>query len=128
MHVRGNLRISGAGRLSLDVWKAHAMNRRGFLTGILALGMAPAIVRADSLMRIIPREAVLLTGKIGYFECTTFTYSRNELGEIIEHTRRAHLPSDAGNYYAIMHPDSAALARELLGYPAAKFRRFAGLA
>lgn len=36
------------------------MNRRGFLQGILALGMATAIVRADSLMRIVPREAVVL--------------------------------------------------------------------
>lgn len=30
------------------------MNRRGFLGSILALGAAPAIVRADSLMRIVP--------------------------------------------------------------------------
>lgn len=29
------------------------MNRRGFLGSILALGAAPAIVRAESLMRII---------------------------------------------------------------------------
>lgn len=39
------------------------MNRRGFLMGaggILALAAAPAIVRADSLMRIIPRDAPLL--------------------------------------------------------------------
>jgi hypothetical protein len=32
------------------------VTRRGFLTGILALGAAPAIVRADSLMRIVPRS------------------------------------------------------------------------
>jgi len=32
------------------------MNRRGFLGSILALAAAPAIVRADSLMRIVPRE------------------------------------------------------------------------
>src|SRR5512147_2272809 len=31
------------------------MNRRGFLGSILALGAAPAIVRADSLMPIRPR-------------------------------------------------------------------------
>lgn len=37
------------------------MNRRGFLGSILALGAAPAIVRADSLMRIVPREAIVLT-------------------------------------------------------------------
>lgn len=35
------------------------MNRRGFLTSCLALGAAPAIVRADSLMRIVPRDLVL---------------------------------------------------------------------
>lgn len=37
------------------------MNRRGFLGTCLALGVAPAIVRADSLMRIVPRETVMLT-------------------------------------------------------------------
>lgn len=36
------------------------MNRRGFLTGILAAACAPAIVRADSLMRIVPREAAIV--------------------------------------------------------------------
>ena len=35
--------------------------RRGFLGSILALGAAPAIVRADSLMRIVPRETRVLT-------------------------------------------------------------------
>lgn len=37
------------------------MNRRGFLGSILALGAAPAIVRADSLMRVVPRETTILT-------------------------------------------------------------------
>jgi hypothetical protein len=32
------------------------MNRRGFIGSILALGAAPAIVRADSLMRIVPLD------------------------------------------------------------------------
>lgn len=36
------------------------MNRRGFLSSILALGAAPAIVRADSLMRVVPRETLIL--------------------------------------------------------------------
>ena len=36
------------------------MNRRGFLGSILELGAAPAIVRADSLMRIVPRGALVL--------------------------------------------------------------------
>lgn len=35
------------------------MNRRGFLGSILALSAAPAIVRADSLMRIVPRDALV---------------------------------------------------------------------
>lgn len=37
------------------------MNRRSFLGSILAAAVAPAIVRADSLMRIVPRETVLIT-------------------------------------------------------------------
>lgn len=36
------------------------MNRRGFMGSILALGAAPAIVRADSLMRIVPKAADVL--------------------------------------------------------------------
>jgi len=36
------------------------MNRRSFMSSILALGVAPAIVRADSLMRIVPRETLIL--------------------------------------------------------------------
>ena len=31
------------------------MNRRGFLGSILALGAAPAIVRAENIMRVTPR-------------------------------------------------------------------------
>lgn len=36
------------------------MNRRGFLGFILAAAVAPAIVRADSLMRIVPIETAIL--------------------------------------------------------------------
>jgi len=36
------------------------MNRRGFLGAIIAACAAPAIVRADSLMRIVPRDTTLL--------------------------------------------------------------------
>lgn len=35
-------------------------SRRSFLASILALGAAPAIVRADALMRVVPRETTLL--------------------------------------------------------------------
>lgn len=38
------------------------MNRRSFLSGILAACAAPAIVRADSLMRIVPRDTSILLG------------------------------------------------------------------
>lgn len=37
------------------------MNRRGFLQTCLAFAAAPAIVRADSLMRIVPLETNVLT-------------------------------------------------------------------
>ena len=36
------------------------MNRRGFLGSIIAAAAAPAIVRVDSLMRIVPRETGVL--------------------------------------------------------------------
>lgn len=45
------------------------MNRRGFLGSILALGAAPAIVRADSLMRIVPVDTDVLQFK--QYEWTT---------------------------------------------------------
>ena len=35
------------------------MQRRSFLTSILALGAAPAIVKADSLMRIVPPKLMV---------------------------------------------------------------------
>ena len=37
------------------------MNRRGFLQSCIALAAAPAIVRADSLMRIVPRDRLVWT-------------------------------------------------------------------
>lgn len=36
------------------------LNRRSFLATILASAVAPAIVRADSLMRIVPRETLVV--------------------------------------------------------------------
>ena len=36
------------------------MNRRSFLSSCLALAAAPAIVRADSLMRIVPRDVAIV--------------------------------------------------------------------
>ena len=37
------------------------MNRRGFLAGILAAGMAPAVVRAASLMKVISPTGLVAT-------------------------------------------------------------------
>lgn len=36
------------------------MNRRQFMQGILATACAPAIVRADSLMRIVARDTTIV--------------------------------------------------------------------
>ena len=46
------------------------MNRRGFLSSIIALGAAPAIVRADSLMRVIQREDLF---------CAEYTWTQASL-------------------------------------------------
>lgn len=46
------------------------MDRRGFLGAILAAAAAPAIVRADSLMRVIPRETVIVASPFDYFDET----------------------------------------------------------
>ena len=36
------------------------IDRRGFMSSIIALGAAPAIVRADSLMHIVPHNIEVL--------------------------------------------------------------------
>lgn len=41
------------------------MDRRGFLGSILALAAAPAIVRADSLMRLVPVETTVVVPSLG---------------------------------------------------------------
>lgn len=65
------------------------MDRRGFLGSILALGAAPAIVRADSLMRIIPREAAVVG--VEFFESDIIIASRVPFDQITaEALRIAH--------------------------------------
>lgn len=55
------------------------MNRRGFLAGILAAGAAPAIVKAESLMKIIvPPEKKILIGTYHAME-----YSHPKPGDFI---------------------------------------------
>lgn len=58
------------------------MNRRGFIGSILALGAAPAVVRASSLMRLwTPSEEI----------------ARPTLEEVIRTTIRARAPELADN-------------------------------
>ena len=44
-------------------WR-RVMNRRSFIASILAAGAAPAIVRADSLMRIVSRDTVVILPEV----------------------------------------------------------------
>lgn len=39
-----------------------SLSRRGFLTGMLALGAAPAIVRAASLMKVVTPAGLIWSG------------------------------------------------------------------
>lgn len=65
------------------------MNRRDFLGAILAAASAPAIVRADSLMRVIPRDTGVLT--------------LAQVREIADLMRERCIP---GPYVAFVHPDA----------------------
>lgn len=68
------------------------MNRRGFLKGlggIFLAGAAPAIVRADSLMRVVPVETTVLT------EEEAFQTGFDEAAAGADET-----------YIAFIHPDS----------------------
>lgn len=60
------------------------MNRRGFLTSILVAATAPAIVRADSLMRIVAPTTFFLQWRVGtgpaIFERATSTWTQTEDG------------------------------------------------
>lgn len=56
------------------------MNRRRFLQAILATGIAPAIVRAESLMKIVipsTKEVAWFNGEIGKYEGVTFIENNN---------------------------------------------------
>ena len=58
------------------------ISRRSFLAGILALGVAPAVVKASSIMRVRP---VIANGVVKYIDEESF---HNSTGEIVEFTRR----------------------------------------
>lgn len=60
------------------------MDRRGFLGAMLALGAAPAIVRADSLMRIVvPREAALILWGDGIHDDTVALQTFVDGGRVV---------------------------------------------
>lgn len=70
------------------------MDRRGFIGSILAAATAPAIVRADSLMRIVPRDMDVWIGAYhpllnGTRVRTNSLYTNAEINrianEILEH-------------------------------------------
>ena len=44
------------------------MNRRGFLAGILAAGMAPAVVRAASLMKVVSQTRLIMPAPFGFHD------------------------------------------------------------
>ena len=58
------------------------ITRRSFLAGILALGVAPAVVKASSIMLVRP---VLAKGVVKYIDEESF---HNSIGEIFEFNRR----------------------------------------
>jgi len=83
------------------------VDRRGFLASILALGMAPAVVKASSIMRVRP-SPILFTGEIGVFEGLTFyeqIVTIDQMRGMVDEMRLRHIPPDAsGSYWVAMHP------------------------
>jgi hypothetical protein len=81
------------------------MDRRGFIGAILATACAPAIVRAESLMRIRPivmptlSETFLITGIAGGEVSIHPTFITSECMKILE----GHLKLDAWNSSVSLH-------------------------
>lgn len=62
------------------------MNRRSFLSSCLALAAAPAIVRADSLMKIVPRSLIVYPPEtLAFFQQDIFIdQMRNFRAEVLQ--------------------------------------------
>lgn len=76
------------------------MNRRNFMQGILALGMAPAIVRAGSLMPIVARPLIVDL-------CSGTLVSCEQMH--VHHTQKVHLvdaPGSAGHIFTVSRDPS----------------------
>lgn len=85
------------------------MNRRGFLKSCLALGAAPMIVRADSLMKLVPFDTGIITLDYSIvMNPIPQTFIEEELAEI---TRRAFVPKMIVQIYN-NSPMMAAFLRE----------------
>lgn len=69
------------------------MNRRSFLGAILAAAAAPAIVRADSLMRILPRETTVLAGEgVQFYESSLdLNFASEDLALTIDEFSRRYI-------------------------------------
>ena len=77
------------------------MNRRGFIGSILALGAAPAIVRADSLMRVVSREEIVIHATDWkWSEAPIQVFTSEDLGAIIARTFRERAPQIKANVIA----------------------------
>ena len=81
------------------------MNRRGFLSSIIALGAAPAIVRADSIMRIMPRDEYVWT----QVEMPLVIVDPENIHDMVSRVLREHMPQIRANIEA-----NNALMRQML--------------
>lgn len=73
------------------------MNRRQFMQGILATACAPAIVRADSLMRIVARDTTIVLPRI---YCDSNPVGPNWLQNWMDEEIRVALQSEAHALFA----------------------------
>lgn len=90
------------------------MNRRGFMGSILALAAAPAIVRADALMRIVPRYA---SGGILVPDPTLDFIDLLRNHSVMEKMMRVRVPIISGGLVAAWVPSREAPAeRPTFGY------------
>lgn len=81
-----------------------SLSRRGFLTGMLALGAAPAIVRAASLMKVVTPSGLIWSG-------VDLAHPGTERTII---TASDLLGQRGRDYYIIMHPSAEQAMRELM--------------
>lgn len=82
------------------------VSRRGFLTGMLALGAAPAIVRAESLMRLWVPPQTLITG----YDLSN-GLDKSCIVKALQHTDGTVEITD---YVLFMHPSAEEAMRELI--------------